>query len=101
VGSVTDSQPTPETQAFSTVEDTGGELKHTLTKAEIPPHVHIETYRSNHNNGTNYGETGPYLYATQNTSDGSVDKAGNAQLLGQSHNNMQPYIVTYMWKRTA
>ena len=75
---------------------TGGEKTHTLTKAEIPPHRHTETYRSNHNNGTNYGATGPYLYATQNTGDGSADG-----LQGLAHNNLQPYISCYMWRRTA
>jgi hypothetical protein len=86
-----------------TVEATGGAETHTLTKAEIPPHVHTE--RHNTGGGLEYK---PGYNAQQepldppdtiniiNTGDGSADG-----LQGQAHNNMQPYIVTYMWKRTA
>ena len=78
------------------LETTGGEKTHTLTKAEIPPHVHTEIYRSNHNNGTNFGHSGPYLTSTTNTGDGSADG-----LQGLAHNNMPPYIAIYIWKRTS
>jgi len=83
-----------------TVEATGGAERHTLIKAEIPPHTHTEVRHNDHKTtsitqpGLNiYDATG---YQTVDTGDGSLDG-----LEGQSHNNMQPYIVTYMWKRTA
>lgn len=82
---------------FDTVEETGGEKTHTLTIAEMPSHNHSIALYSNGtwNSGGNYvggmgaSTSGPYLSYTEGK--------GNSQ----AHNNLQPYIVTYMWKRTA
>jgi hypothetical protein len=89
----------------STVEATGGAETHTLTKAEIPPHKHSEVRHNDHKTtsvtqpGLNpYDATG---YQTVETSDGSLNLDGTSQLQGLAHNIMQPYIVTYMWKRTT
>jgi microcystin-dependent protein len=79
---------------FNTVQKTGGEKRHTLTVNEMPSHNH-HFFRGT--DGTNYfGVTGkepnggsPYQVDTSS--------AGG----GQSHNNLQPYITVYMWKRTA
>ena len=81
-----------------TVEATGGAETHTLTKAEIPPHIHshdrsIETAGSgiSHGSTRDIGTSSVIYY----TGDGSPE------LQGLAHNNMPPYIVTYMWKRTT
>ena len=83
-----------------TVEATGGAETPTLTKAEIPPHVHTESERLFNTNGayTNDGvqqrTSGGLLTST--TGDGSADG-----LQGLAHNNMPPYIAIHIWKRIA
>ena len=87
---------------FDTVEETGGAKVHTLTTAQMPSHSH------NLNNGTTAAVE---INASTLTSNNNGGFAGGQGLLGNpdtattggggSHNNMPPYIVVYMWKRTA
>ena len=88
---------------FATVEKTGGEKTHTLTIDEIPSHKHtLHTYR-------HYGESdisGSYdgsekIGRTASNSDGSSDLITPISNNGgdEPHNNLQPYITCYMWKR--
>lgn len=82
---------------FSTVESTGGEKTHTLTVDEMPSHQHRNIYAFNDGSGGDWSyrvthpKTGTY---TDGQSDGY---AGG----GQAHNNLQPYITCYMFKRIA
>lgn len=78
---------------FDTAEETGGAKTHTLTTDEIPGHTHTVQY------GLAGVGTGSNLAAR-------LDVTGNNELTtstggGSAHNNVQPYIVVYMWKRTA
>lgn len=79
---------------FSTVEKTGGEKTHTLTTNEIPKHKHEIAVRNNSATG---------LYETKATN--ATGDVGNAYTKeaggGQAHNNLQPYITCYMWKRVS
>ena len=82
---------------FNTVEKTGGEKTHQLSIAEMPSHNHSmigipkEYEWTAQTAGMNYSFTDQETYqqVTSNT-------GGN-----QPHNNLQPYITCYMWKRTA
>ena len=80
---------------FDTVEETGGEKTHTLTIDEMPKHSHY--YKWLGGGGTESGideSNGNKKWWGNNLY--SSDTGGN-----QAHNNLQPYITCYMYKRTA
>lgn len=85
---------------FNTVEKTGGEKTHQLTVNEMPSHTHA---LNNGNPGGNIESwNGNYFPANSETNrtygyEMPVGFAGG----DQPHNNLQPYITCYMWKRTA
>lgn len=80
---------------FETVEKTGGEKTHTLTVSEMPSHKHtVEAIGS--------GATQQELTAFNAGNTSGVDGYAGTDFTGggQAHNNLQPYITCYMWKRT-
>ena len=75
---------------------TGGEATHVLTVDEMPRHNHsLDNLNAS-------GSTTPYMTVQAQEKKGY---GGNAQTFftggGQAHNNMPPYIVVYIWQRTA
>lgn len=84
---------------FSSVEQTGGEKAHTLTVSEMPAHSHRASW-----NGDFYAFGGSHpgilrdTYGFQ-TSFSNIETSSTGS--GSSHNNLQPYITCYMWKRIA
>lgn len=79
---------------------TGGEATHTLTENEMPRHRHESA------NGrsimTWVGSGGNQ--STQGSSDGNLLGPSAAVSYtggGTAHNNMPPYLVVYVWQRTA
>lgn len=94
-----------------TLGATGGEETHTLTVAEIPSHKHNQTGADNEYGGYSSvyksnavgsgSEYGILLPTGQTVSDGAYYMDTNATGGSQSHNNMPPYTVINVWKRTA
>ncbi len=86
---------------FNTVEKTGGEKEHKLTIEEIPSHNHAIyggcTTTQNIVTGANNNGWIPMLDGKKYQNEDPLVKVGGEQ----SHNNIQPYITCYMWKRTA
>lgn len=96
---------------FSEVEKTGGEKTHTLIESELP---NLKGFLD-----VGYGKNifeNPYGIIKQSGTTGRVEnvtttdtwesttasKSININFGGdQSHNNVQPYVTCYMWKRTA
>ena len=76
---------------------TGGEATHTLTVEEMPEHYHrfnTDVNATEHSEKLDvYSYSG---YKTAYTETGTYNTGGN-----QPHNNMPPYLVVYVWKRTA
>ena len=89
-----------------TAGDIGGEATHTLTASEIPKHEHSIQWTNGAYGITNNAKEGTggtvwnYL-KMQDISSGTNLKAAQQSTGGGAHNNMPPYLVVYMWKRTA
>lgn len=85
---------------------TGGEAQHTLTVDEMPSHSHnFDNYIDGYTNVNSRAGIGNFITPIINLLDPNdtigagqyTNAAGNSK----PHNNMPPYLVVYMWKRTA
>lgn len=96
---------------------TGGEATHKLTVDEMPSHNHMgRNYSHNWNAGISIPPGRSYAYSYGGASSGLwAYSAGNwineseiNEMVetgnrggSQSHNNMPPYLVVYIWKRVS
>lgn len=82
---------------FNAVEKTGGEKTHVTTINEMPSHNHVLYSQS----GTPASGWTDNNFLRANDVAYTVNKTSNSAGGGAAHNNLQPYITCYMWKRTA
>lgn len=75
---------------------TGGEATHTLTVNEMPKHKHTVSVPSTTVSITD-GDSG----LTENVPKVATSKDTSEVGGGAAHNNMPPYVVVNIWKRTA
>ncbi len=78
---------------FDTLEETGGAKTHTLVQDEMPSHIHSIGYGGSASTVANVAGS----YTVRTSSSGNSGSTGG----DGAHNNLQPYITVYMWKRTA
>lgn len=80
---------------FNTVEKTGGEKTHTLSLQEMPTHKHSFAYADDNGTAGIYDTFQYNGWRQARLIDATMDNTGGSQ----PHNNLQPYITCYMWKR--
>jgi len=82
---------------FNEAEETGGAKTHTLTVAELASHTHTV------NEGSTSGTAFSASFSSGDDMTTIVDRTQTTSSTGSgdAHNNMPPYVVVYMWKRTS
>ena len=78
---------------FDGLNETGGSETQTLSVANLPSHTHDTNI-----NGGNSTDGNPAI-ASGGGDTGNITTGATGS--GTAHNNLQPYITVYMWKRTA
>ena len=85
---------------FDTSQETGGAKTHTLTTTELPAHTHTHTVQTGRSYSSSIGGP-PIVQGSNNVLISELAVTTSSTGGGSAHNNLQPYIVVYMWKRTA
>ena len=98
-GKVLVSQSSSDTE-FDTMNETGGSKTHTLTVDELPAHTHTHTVQTGRSYSSSIGGP-PIVQGSNNVLIYEQAVTTSSTGSGQAHNNLQPYSVVYMWRRTA
>lgn len=79
----------------------GGEATHTLTIQELPQHSH-GIYGADSRSGNITVPQPRFTYKDKGQTTSYISGIMGTELTGNNnaHNNMQPYLAVYMWKRT-
>jgi hypothetical protein len=96
----------PGDENFNEPEMVGGEKEHSLTVGEMPSHTHVQNPHTHTFPYVSGSGTQAHILAgggssSTNTSISSTTATNKDTGGGEAHNNLQPYITCYMWKRTA
>jgi hypothetical protein len=83
-----------EQTEFDVVEKPGGKKEHTLTVDEIPAHTHNYSLANVSTDSHRWNDSNDRGIVHNSSTTSST--GGNGP-----HNNLQPYITCYMWKRTV
>lgn len=87
---------------FDSLLGTGGVKTVTLTTSQIPSHQHsLSGYEIDYTGPSTGGTINAITYKAGKSSWSRTSFTSTATGSGASHNNLQPYIVVYMWRRTA
>ena len=85
---------------FNTVQKTGGEKTHKLTINEMPSHNHrFKSWAWGYTRASTTNYTADQSMDHDNFEDNGnhITNTGG----GKAHNNLQPYVTVYFWRRTA
>lgn len=87
----------PNDTDFNAPNKSGGAKTVTLTISQMPKHQHkmsLTNYGSDTTSGVNWSTNSVKKWAYSND---MIEPVGN----NEAHNNLQPYMTLYMWRRTS